>query len=63
MSEKKLIIRPHKYGGETAVISLRLPKEMLSVIDQVASNTGRTRNEILVMSMEYALENMEINEK
>ena len=63
MSEKKLIIRPHKYGGETSVISLRLPKEMLSVIDQVASNTGRTRNEILVMSMEYALENMEINEK
>ena len=63
MSEKKLIIRPHKYVGETAVISLRLPKEMLSVIDQVASNTGRTRNEILVMSMEYALENMEINEQ
>ena len=62
MSEK-LIIKPHKYGGETAVISLRLPKEMLSVIDQVALNTSRTRNEILVMSMEYALENMEINEK
>ena len=63
MAEKKLIIRPHKYGGETAVISLRLPKEMLSVIDQVATETGRTRNEILVMSMEYALDNMEINEK
>ena len=62
MSEK-LIIRPHKYGGETAVISVRLPREMLSVIDQVASNTGRTRNEILVMSMEFAIENMEVNEK
>ena len=63
MPDKKLIIKPHKYGGETAVISLRLPKEMLSVIDQVATDTGRTRNEILVMSMEFALENMEINEK
>ena len=63
MSDRKLIIKPHKYGGETAVISLRLPKEMLSVIDQVASDTGRTRNEILVMSMEYALDNMEINDK
>lgn len=63
MSDKKLIIKPHRFGGETAVISLRLPKEMLSVIDQVASDTGRTRNEILVMSMEYALDNMEINEK
>ena len=63
MSDKKLVIRPHKYVGETSVISLRLPKEMLSVIDQVAADTGRTRNEILVMSMEFALENMEVNEK
>ena len=63
MVEKKLVIRPHKFGGETTVISLRLPKEMLSVIDQVATDTGRTRNEILVMSMEFALEHMEINDK
>lgn len=63
MADKKLVIKPHKYGGETAVISLRLAKEMLSVIDQVATDTGRTRNEILVMSIEYALDNMEINDK
>lgn len=63
MAEKKLVIRPHKYGGESAVISFRLPKEMLAVIDQAAADTGRTRNEILVLSMEYALENMEINVK
>lgn len=63
MTEKKLVIKPHRFGGETAVISLRLPKEMLAVIDQVATDTGRTRNEILVLSMEFALENMEINER
>ena len=60
LSEKKLIIQPHRYGGESAVISLRLPKDMLADIDRVAESTGRTRNEILVLSMEYALENMEI---
>ena len=60
MSEKKLIIQPHKYGGESAVISLRLPKDMLVDIDRIAADTGRTRNEILVLSMEYALENTEI---
>lgn len=60
MADKKLIIQPHRFGGESAVISLRLPKEMLSAIDRVAEDTGRTRNEILVMSMEYALENTEI---
>ena len=63
MEKKKLIIQPHRYGGETTVISLRLPKTMLRKIDEVASTTGRTRNEILVLSMEYALENMEIEER
>ncbi len=63
MAEKKLIIRPHRYGGETTVISLRISKEMLSVIDQVASDTGRTRNEILTKSLEFALDNMEIHDK
>ena len=63
MAEKKLVIKPHRFGGETTVISLRLPKEMLAVIDQAATDTGRTRNEILLLSMEFALENMEINDK
>ena len=63
MQNKKFIIRPHRYGGETTVISLRLPKEMLKEIDRIAAETGRTRNEILVLSMEYALDNLEIDEK
>ena len=63
MSEKKLIIQPHKYNGESTVISLRLPKDMLSDIDRAAAETGRTRNEILVLSMEYALDQMEINKE
>ena len=63
MAEKKLIIQPHRYGNETSVISVRLPKDMLAVIDRVAQETGRTRNEIIVLSMEFALENMEIQDK
>ena len=62
-NNKKLIIHPHRYGGETTVISLRLPKEMQKAIDEVASATGRTRNEIVVLSLEYALENMVIDER
>lgn len=60
MNEKRLKILPHRYGGETAVISLRLPKDMLTEIDQVAEKTGRTRSEIMLLSMEFALDNMEI---
>ena len=63
MEKKKLIIQPHRYGGETTVISLRLPKEMQKVIDEAAAATGRTRNEIMVMSLEFALENMVIEER
>ncbi len=63
LSEKKLKIQPHRFAGESTVISVRLPKEMLSVIDRAAAETGRTRNEILVLSMEFALENMEIENR
>ena len=63
MSEKKLIIQSHRYGSETSVISVRLPKDMLAVIDKVAQDTGRTRNEIITKSMAFALENMEIETK
>ena len=63
LEERKLIIEPHKYGGETSVISMRMPKEMLEDIYKVAAETGRTRNEILMLSMEFALEHLEIKRK
>ena len=62
MNEKKLRISPKKYTGESTIISMRLPKDMLRDIDAVAAETGRTRNELLSMCMEFALENMEIGE-
>jgi metal-responsive CopG/Arc/MetJ family transcriptional regulator len=61
MPENKLVIKARKYGGETSVISVRLPKGMLAAIDQVASDSGRTRNEIIITALEYALVNTEIN--
>ena len=63
MDKEKLIIRPRRYGAETTVISLRLPKDMIKVIEEIADSTGRTRNEIMLTSLEYALDNMEIKEK
>ena len=61
MSENKLVIQARKFGGETSVISVRLPKEMLAAIDKVAADSGRPRNEIIITSLEYALGNTEIN--
>ncbi len=63
MGNERLIIQAHKYSGESTVVSMRLPKDMLAEIDRVASETGRTRNEILSTSIEFALEHMEIQNK
>ena len=63
MDRPILRISPKKYTGETTIVSMRLTKEMLRDIDAVASATGRNRNEIMTMSLEFALEHMEVEKK
>lgn len=60
MERPILRISPKKYSGETTIVSIRLAKDLLRDIDAVANVTGRTRNEIMTMSLEFALEHMEI---
>lgn len=60
MDEPIFLIRQKKYLGETSVISMRIPKDMLADIDKAAEISGRTRNELLSMSLEFALNHMEI---
>ena len=51
-----------RYSGESTVISMRIPKDMLGDLDKIAEFTGRTRNEILTMSLEFALKHMQIEQ-
>ena len=60
MEKPVLRISPKKYSGETTIVSMRMSKEMLRDIDSVAALVGRTRNEIMAMSLEFALAHMEI---
>ena len=60
MSEPVFRIPQKKYCGETTVVSMRLAKDLLKDLDQIADLTGRNRNEILTMSLEFALNHMEI---
>lgn len=60
MDKPILRISPKKYAGETTIVSMRMAKDLLKDIDAVANVTGRTRNEILTMSLEFSLEHMEI---
>ena len=50
-----------KTKKKTESFSMRVPKNMLREIDQVAEATGKSRNEILTMSLEFALKHMEIH--
>lgn len=63
MGDVKFQITPKKYTGESAVVSLRLPKDMLRDIDAAAAKLGRTRNEFMSMSLEFALDHLEIEER
>jgi predicted transcriptional regulator len=60
MNEPKLTIMPKRYNGESTIISMRLARDLVKDIDQVAALTGRSRSEILTMSLEFALNHMEI---
>ena len=61
--ENVLRIKTKRYVEESVVISSRIPKDMLQDIDFVAKESGRTRNEIITMFLDFALKNTEIIEK
>ena len=62
--ENKFIVRPRRPAyGKTSVVSARLPDEMIDELDKVARQTGRTRNELIQMCIDYALQNLEIKEQ
>lgn len=63
MEEKKLVITAKSDEEETAVLSTRLPKKTIAALTKVAEKTGRTKNEITAMCIEYALENLSISNK
>ena len=57
---KKFILSVKQYRGDTAVMSIRLPSDMIKAIDKIAEETGRTRNEVVQKCITYALDNIEI---
>lgn len=56
----KLTITPKKFKGESSVVSTRLSNELLKRLDEIAEATGRTRNEIIQLCLEFSVDNLEI---
>ena len=60
MPDKKLVISSKKFRGDSSVVSVRLPNEMIERLDSIAEETGRTRNEIIQKCLAFSIENLEI---
>lgn len=60
MPDKKLKITTKKYRGDSSVVSVRLPNELIESLDSISNITGRTRNDIMQRCLEFAIENLEI---
>ena len=60
MEEPTLRIEPKKYTGESTVVSMRMPRDMVQEIDGIAAATGYTRTELMMLCLEFSLQHMEI---
>lgn len=58
----ELNVSSKKYKGETSVISARIPVDLVKRIDAIAEKTGRTRNEIILMCLEFSVENIVVSD-
>lgn len=58
MEESKLVIRPKKIKGEDGfkTFSIRVREDIVTRIDGISSVTNRSRNELIGLFLEYALD-------
>lgn len=64
MPEDKLIIKAKKTKGYDGhkVFSIRVKDEIVEKIDDISASTGRSRNELIGMFLEYAIKNCKIED-
>ena len=62
MADKKFVVEAKIYKGQSSVVSARIPVDLIRKIDDIAERTGRTRNEIMLACLEFAVDNIEIKE-
>lgn len=60
--DKKLKLTTKRYKGETSVISLRLPVELIDRLDDASTRTGRARTDVAIKCLEFALDNIIIED-
>lgn len=58
MNDEKLVISSKKTKGEDGykIFSIRVKEEIVIQIDDISIKTGRSRNELIGIFLEYALD-------
>lgn len=64
MSDDKLIIKPKKYKGNDGhkTFSIRIKEELVENIDLISARTGHSRNELIGIFLEYAVNHCKIED-
>lgn len=62
--DDKLIIRPKKYKGNDGykTFSIRVKEELVENIDSISTKTGHSRNELIGIFLEYAVNHCKIED-
>lgn len=62
MENDNLVIKSKKHKGDDGyrIFSVRLKEDLVTQIDDIAANTGYSRNELIRIFLEYAISHCEI---
>lgn len=62
MIKDKLVVRPKPPKGEDGyrTFSIRIKETLMDRIEDISKKTGRSRNELITLFLEYALDNCEV---
>lgn len=62
--DDRLIIRPKKYKGNDGykTFSIRIKEELVENIDSISAKTGHSRNELIGIFLNYAVNHCKIED-
>lgn len=58
--EDKFIVTPLRGEDGTTVVTARLPDRLVQRLEDVVIRTGRSRTQVIIMALDYALDRLEI---
>lgn len=65
MNEENLIIKKKRTKGEDGykTFSIRIKEELVFEIDELSSKTGRSRNELIGILLQYSIKHCKIEDE